>query len=325
MRIAKCPHDSAPMGLVPESGEFTGRCDECGQQFKLLFGTVRKSNSRQEKIPNTSNWTRLYEFWVTREDGGEEIVRFKLRGRQVRVEVKSGSPVTYCVRLPNWDPIYLHNRATNDTSWLGSARPHKKTNNGTAMQVIGACGVALMALTALTEAIAGRYDVIPGALLFGAIAAAFIVGGTLMKKDSAPASTDPMKPILVELVGIDSRLDQLRRDEDQLKKARAKLTDLIAEMTDVGGDLYSARIDKLKRAIALIDDQLQSDRELQREYKRTRKMVAIEIKSMQTHAAVQPSLDLLRKRRGEMEQIEAENEERRLQLEAIDEVERIVS
>lgn len=321
MRIAQCPADQTPLGVVPESDEFEGTCEECGQTFRLLFGTVARTNSRQEQAPNSMNWRRLYEIWVERANGREEVVRFFLPGREVKVLLEKGDPITYCVRMPGYRPVYLHNRATHATWWISPAAPMKTRRTGPKL-----VGMAFLAFAAfyLFQAIAAlAVEPILGAAIMGVIGGAILWGERPERRPALPAN--PLRPILEELMRVDGRLDELEREEVRLRDARAKLVDLTRDMRDVGEAVYGARIEKMQRAVRLIDDQFAGDAVLREAYETTRKMLHIEVKTVQTAEAVQSSLALVNRRQDEVKQIEFENANRRIELEAIDEVERILA
>lgn len=320
MRIAKCPYDSSAMGVVPASGEFEGSCDQCGQTFKILFGTVRRSNSRQEKIEGTQQWRRLTEIWLDREDGREEIIRFYTPGKDVRVSMRKGYDVTYAVRMPGYEPVYINNRTHNEPFWFMKPVPPP------AKQAPGPILGLLVALFGFMGLVGSAGDGGTVAMGFG-----FIVVGVAVMAFSWPRQKkeepkrDPTQEILAEVQRVDARIAELKHDTDRLRRARRKLVELASEMRDVGVEMYGARIEKMERGVKAIDQQLEDNDALFREYEKTRKMLGIEVKTIQTEGAVAAAMELIGKRKAEMKQLEQRSAEHRLQLEAIDEVERILA
>jgi hypothetical protein len=123
---------------------------------------------------------------------------------------------------------------------------------------------------------------------------------------------------------VSARAD-VQQEFDEKRRLQERLLALRTKMEQVGSELYASRIDLIGRALELTRKQLVVEEKLLREYDRTITMIEIEMETLDSARAVPTNIvEALEARTAELEALHTENIELRRQLEANEEVERVL-
>jgi hypothetical protein len=164
-------------------------------------------------------------------------------------------------------------------------------------------------------------------LTTGIAIAAMVLGAAGLARLLAPA---PPRYSQKNVLAAERR--QLARKGAESREVIADRKEVIRElrrlrrrMQEVDPQLYAARIQRLDAGVALLRRQIELEEELIREYARADEMLDVEIETLRVAGRLEEdSVDRITARLDELEAIREMNRDLQLQLEANEEVERLL-
>lgn len=122
-----------------------------------------------------------------------------------------------------------------------------------------------------------------------------------------------------EKIELEQRVEELQRKLTTNQTRLNQLESLNQKMVEVGADLYAQRIERVSRAIAILDQQLSQDQQLIDQYARTIKMIEIELETSRAVEAIPNAenfMGMIFDRLAELKTIDQKTQQLRAQVEA---------
>ncbi len=327
-----CPICKTVVADVTSLGRSEGVCPKCLYKYGAITGRVTQSYSKQIASPaRGSNATRTRfacELRIERSDGGMHIVDFETPGGEGQVNVREGDSATvvYTMRGDAFEEVVAVVNNTTQSSF-DVARPDGKVKTraaGTAA-AMAAVGFFVSAILFSPE---------PGwsflAAAVAGIVSYFVVEGRSSLRVKRGSSA-------VELAGrhagfLEKKQELLALRDDQLgssrrnARLRTRLVSLIEKMQSVGDELYASRIKQAQAAIDIVDQLISLDEASLGQYAKTITMLEIEQESLAvTQSMTDEAAGMIAERMATLDGVLAQNADLRLQLEANEEVQRLLN
>ena len=335
-RYPQIPHSPSPMIYCPTcavavadvaaSGRSEGVCPKCRYRYGAITGRVAQSYTKQ--IPHVSaTRTRLAcELRIDRPDGTRAMVEFRIPGGEDQVNVRQGDSVTvvYTMRGDAFEAVVSITNNTTRTSY-DIARPD---GGSKAKAAVWGAALAMVALPWATAAVAPALTALIVAT--AGIGCYFVIerATSLRVKRGSPAAASAGRDAgflekKQELLALrDEQLDSSRHNEG----LRTRLVSLIGKMRSVGDELYASRIKQAQAAIDILDQLISLDEASLDEYAKTITMIEIEQESLAvTESMTDEAAGMLAERLATLDEVLEQNADLRLQLEANEEVQRLLS
>jgi hypothetical protein len=330
--LLDCPSCEVPIGEISPEGRLTAVCPQCRYCFGVVAGRLKSRSSRQVTLrrqtrKQTGIYQRTYELRVQTPGGDLEVIAFAIDGKEDTIPVRRGDDIAMVASLRDGrieEYVRLIDYTTATSYRLATPGDSARS---TAMGVAAVAAVALFAFAWCgadasfgTSAVAG----------LGALAALYFGLGAVMapraKLDAGEhAKLGQAQDLLARKRELVAKAARHRTERAEKTKTMERLRALRAKMASVGEELYGSRMAQVDRALAVLDKQRALEDRLVAEYERTIKIIEIEYETGQAANAL-PS-DLLETTLGkldELESVEHENRELQLQLEANEEVARVL-
>ncbi|EFJ14898.1 hypothetical protein SELMODRAFT_445727 [Selaginella moellendorffii] len=362
--VVKCPTCNVAMAVVqPQCGIQLVACSKCRYQYELMSGNVTSCES-ESMSSSTSALERalrflqlmkrpvasaVHSFNVTAPNGVARTHRFATESAEIpgqlgeRVTIASAAParqgfrfISFAARTPGWqpsEPMAVTNHDTGRETKLLRAPP--KTGATAAAFNTSLVVPAALVLASSNAATALIDPTLPRAIVIGA-SAAIVFGGAanaflLPKLNQIPSRSVDAIALRQELLSqyemLQSRLQQLTDASVQEVVRLARMCQLENKMESVGQDMYSARIDRVRKAREGIDERLRAQLELIDNYAKIAAMIEIEVEMDMDVIAAETAGAVARieeQIQGLME-VEELQKKWKIQAEAADEVERLLS
>jgi len=327
-----CPICKTVVADVTSLGRSEGVCPKCLYKYGAITGRVAQSYSKQIASPaRGSNATKIRfacELRIERPDGGMHIVDFETPGGEGQVNVREGDSATvvYTMRGDAFEEVVAVVNNTTQSSF-DVARPDGKVKTraaGTAA-AMAAVGFFVSAILFSPE---------PGwsflAAAVAGIVSYFVVEGRSSLRVKRGSSA-------VELAGrhagfLEKKQELLALRDDQLgsnrrnARLRTRLVSLIEKMQSVGDELYASRIKQAQAAIDIVDQLISLDEASLGQYAKTITMLEIEQESLAvTQSMTDEAAGMIAERMATLDGVLAQNADLRLQLEANEEVQRLLN
>ncbi|HEY9847088.1 MAG TPA: hypothetical protein V6D03_12950, partial [Candidatus Caenarcaniphilales bacterium] len=129
--------------------------------------------------------------------------------------------------------------------------------------------------------------------------------------------------LLGEKFALEQRVEGLQNTHQANQEQVNRLSALSCKMLDVGEDLYYKRIQKVNRAVEILNQQLSYDQQLIDQYLQTIKMIEIELDTLQAVDQLPDAdgfVNLILDRLNELRLIDERNQKLRLQVEVNEEI-----
>ncbi len=324
-----CPTCSRPIAdLSHTASRIT--CAFCKSKYGVVYGKLSRRSSIYETLLHFSSklptfYRRHYTLQITTADRNLKLLQFSVPGKTDDLPVQHGDIVSALYTLQGYlmKTLVL---ITNHTTGKRYVPPNP---------IPGASYVKLMLGTVVLGLLLGSS--VAGVNLFLASAVSALGGLLLLKvTDTAQLSTLALETcgregtrlmtdqkLLVHKAKLEHRLDELNHDCKSIQFLIDQLEALKQKMLDVDRDLYSVRIYRSTSAIGILKQQITNNTRLMREYRRTLRMIEIEIDTSWI-ADQLPNADnftrAIAEKLAELKEIEDQNQFLKLQLAAYEEV-----
>jgi len=324
--LIHCPACSAPIGNIGSDGTLQAICASCWYKFEAIYGSVTARVSEVEPVRSLprlpQRYRRKYEFRLSTPQ--EVQLQYSTRGQEDWLPVHPGDRVSflYTLRAEVREAlIAVTNHTTGKTYRLSSP---ERPALSLAVKLSFLSGIPLL-LVLLPNGVE-----FPVAMLT-AIGSMPVVSVIVAKLRSSKAKIDASQRLRLvaeqKLLGekgeLQQRLAELQQKYSTNQERIDQLISLNQKMVDVGTDLYAKRIEKVSRAIALLEPQLTQEQHLIDQYVRTIKMVEIELETSRAVEQLPDAEDFLGiifARLSELRTIDQKNQQLRSQVEADEEV-----
>ncbi|KAG5014563.1 hypothetical protein JHK82_020246 [Glycine max] len=337
-KIVKCPSCRIAVGVAqPQQGIQIVSCAKCRYQYELVSGDIVSIESEEIRLVQTpSGLARTHRFAT------ETVDLPAQEGERVTVAVAAPSnvyrkvgPFKFSPRAPDFYPgeaMCITNHKDGRESLLLRA-PRKEVNSSLLKPSLI---FPLLALLATGDVASGIID--PGLpQLLSVVAVSTLVVGSTVNTVVLPQFNQlPQKSVEVTAIKqqLLSQYDVLLSRINDLKEAAEKEIWMLARMCQlenkisaVGEPAYRTRISKVKRVRESLQNSLRGRIELIESYARISSMIEIEVE-METDVLAAETASNMDSIKEQIEQImELENLEERwkIQAEANDEAERLLS
>jgi hypothetical protein len=328
--IFHCPVCNAPAGELATSGMQTLFCVACRFKYQVTAGTLEKQGSRQVTLQRPTpqhpgSFVRDYEFRIRQADE-LKVVTLRLSDRDDRF-TPGENDVVAVVHAMRGDvvenPVAVVNQTTGTVVAVG--KPGQATKLGSAL-VGGISGiVALVPLFAMD--VSGSIAMLVAGVLAGGVG--YAVQQKLKPRHRISAAQqgalEQAARLLQQKTGLEQRIRQVTAERRRKTEIRGKLVALQAKMQEVGAEMYQTRLDRMRGALPLLDEQLALDDQLLAAYRRSQLMLEIELESHGAADAIPDSVwSELEAKQVEIREIEARTSDLKRLLSANEEVERFV-
>lgn len=326
-----CPKCKSSLGEVGPSGILEEVCSRCHYKFQVLKGRLVDAVSRQilmrsETRGQRAEYRRDYELRLELPDR-YEVLSLWTNGPDDRIPVRRGDIVSFVHTMNGErreDLLFITDHTTGEQFGLGRIGA---TARNRALLIALLLGIG----TAIISHLAGA------AATFIVVYSVVVTAGSMMllSRKLAPMMNLPEE----EQAALAARQELLERkrqmllqrdliqtDRREKSETIARLRELQAKMRSVGLDVYKPRIATMDRAIATLSDQVALDDRLIAAYARNISILEIEYETGTAASALlagdvseEISLKL-----EELHALEAQHAELSRELEANEEVERLL-
>jgi len=329
----RCPSCSKSLGQINADGQLQIDCSTCRRSYGVVYGKLSGRSSRWEailylttKLP--SFYKRRYEFRITTPGRDLKVLKFSTLGRTDRVPVRLGDRISllYAMRGSMMQKlISVNNHTIGKTYRL----PRPIPSSGAVFRALGTISVGMFFYVLFTGY--GFW------LTTGLGAIAFLVATRVM--DNAELTTPALQPhdrqeaqlieerkLLGQKLLLEERVEALRQEGLENQSLIKQLQALKEKMRRFNPQLYATRIQRLDRAVALLQQRTQHDRYLLEQYDQTSRMIEIELETAYLADQLPDAHDFtgaILSKIAELQAIEDRNRQLRLELEANEEVRRL--
>lgn len=325
-----CPKCNRVIGEIPRAGELVVLCSRCRYRFQVVRGRLTSHYARGAPMMRDGS-RRLdgaridWELHLELPGQQTESVEFQTMVHHDRVPTRAGDDVAvvYTVRHATREELLAVHNLTASTS-LGLGTPGQN-----AQSMANGVGLLAALVIAIVSAVIGAPLIV--SLLAGL--ASWMIARFVATRMLAPVH-DFTEEELTRLERTEELLDQKLRLREQRARVlrelaerettRQRLLALRAKMLDVGFDVYRHRIALVDEALATIDRQVAVDHQLRDGYTRSIAMVEIEQESGLARAVPDDATAMMLQRLEELRMLEESQAELRRELEANEEVERLL-
>lgn len=329
----RCPSCSRSLGQINADGQLHIDCPACRRSYGVVYGKVSGRASRWEailyltaKLPSV--YKRRYELRITTPGRDLKVLKFSTLGRGDRVPVRLGDRISllYAMRGSMMKKLIS---VSNHTVGKTYSMPRPIPTTGTTFRALATLSVALF----FCVLISGYGFWLTTTL--GAIA--FLVATRVM--DTAELTTPQLQPhdrqearlieernLLGQKLLIQERVEALRQEGQENQSLIKQLRSLQEKMRRFDSHIYAARIQRIDRAIVLLHQRTQHDRDLVTQYEQTSHMIEIELETAYLADQLPDAHDFtgaILSRIAELKSIEERNREFRQEIEANEEVRRL--
>lgn len=329
----RCPCCSRSLGQINVDGQLQIDCPTCRRSYGILYGKVSGRSSRWEavlyltaKLP--SLYKRCYELRITTPGRDLKVLKFSTLGRGDRIPVRLGDRISllYAMRGSMMQKLIS---VSNHTAGKTYRLPRPIPSTGTVFRALGTLSVALFFCVLLSG-----YGFWLTTTL-GAIA--FLVATRVM--DNAELTTPELQPhdrqearlieerkLLGQKLLLEERVEVLRQEGLENQSLIQQLRSLQEKMRRFNPQLYAVRIQRIDRAIVLLQQRTQHDRYLIEQYDQTSRMIEIELETAYLADQLPDAHDFtgaILSKISELRAIEERNRQFRQELEANEEVRRL--
>lgn len=325
----QCPSCSRPISdLHSAASQVT--CAYCRNRYGVVFGKLSRRSSIYETLLHFSSklptfYRRHYTLQITTPDRNLKLLQFSVPGKTDNLPVQHGDIVSALYTVQG----YLMKKLvviTNHTTGKRYVLPNPVPSAGYLTIALGTVVLGLLVASYMTG----------GSLFLTAALSALGVLLVLKATDSAQLTTPSLEDrgregsrliadqkLLVHKTKLEHRIDELSHECKSVQFLIEQIEELKQKMLDVDRDLYSVRIYRSTGAIGILKQQIANNQRLMREYRRTLKMIDIEIDTSWI-ADQLPNADnftrAIAQKLAELKEIEDQNQYLKLQLAAYEEV-----
>ena len=324
-----CPSCSRPIADLP-SGTSQVTCAACHHQYGIVYGKLSRRSSLREtllffatRLP--SIYKRHYTLQITTPDRSLRRLQFSIPGKADTLPVHYGDIVSVLYTVQGYVMKKLV-AITNHTTGKRYVLPNPIPSAAYQTTILAAATTGLL----ITSFIGGW-----NLFLVAAISALSILF-YLKLAHTAQLTSPPLEEcggdgkrlvsdqrLLVQKLKIEQRIEELSHDCKATQQLIEQLEALKRKMQEVDPAMYSARIYRTTTAVNILKQQIANNHRLVREYRRTLKMIEIEVDTSWI-ADQLPDADHFNnrivERLEELKEIEDQNQFLKFQLAAYEEV-----
>jgi hypothetical protein len=275
----------------------------------------------------TKRYRQAYEFRLERPDGTGEVVQFEIAGDQDRIRIHEGDSgtVVYSMKGESFDRIVSIVNNTTMTSFE-VARAGRSERHAAIVISMVIAGVAFIVAAA---PLAATFGASLAAALFAGAPSYFVLDSLIsprVKKNHPEALRAARN---AEFYTQKETLLALREEHIGSSRShselRTRLLSLASKMRSVGDDLYASRIEQVQAGIDLLDRLIALDAATLEQYSKSITMIEIEQESLAvSEDMTDETVGMLASRLATLEEVQGQNAELQRQLEANEEVQRLL-
>jgi hypothetical protein len=316
-----------------QSGILDVICAKCHFAYRFFYGKLAGRNSRQVTVQRqtkkqTGSYRREYELRIEIASGNLLTFDFSTPGKNDWVLVRRGDYLLLTYTVDKGGKL-------EDLVSIGDTT----TGSSYAISSPGANASGVAAVLAFIVFL-GAFVVVWGPIdlsFFPSLGLAFLVSIAAYigfvrafepRRKLAPAEQGALAErhqTLEQKQALSEKRGKAAADLSTKEQTTSKLRQLLAKVQGVGGELYQTRIERITRAIALLERQAEIDRSLVLGYDRLVTMIEIEIESSSVASSLPVSVaEDLSQKLAELRAVEAQHGEIEVQLAANEEVERLL-
>lgn len=330
--MVDCPTCKVPIGEISARGRLTAVCPQCRYTFGVVAGRLKSRSSRQVTVrrqtrKQTGIYRRSYELRIETPGGDLEVLAFAIDGKEDTVGVRRGDDVAMVSSMRGRaveEYVRLIDYTTATSYALAAPGDSARS---TALSVASVVAAAVVLVTWFGVDASFGASAVTG---LGALTALYFGLGAVMAPRAKLGAVEHQQlgqaqDLLARKRELGAKMAQHQAERAEKTKTMQQLRGLRDKMESVGEGLYASRIVQVDRALAVLDKQRGLEDRLVAEYERAIKIIEIEYETGQAANAL-PS-ELLESTLGkldELESVERENRELQLQLEANEEVARVL-
>lgn len=316
-------------------GDFKGNptqvfCSACNHRYGVVYGKLSRRSSIHEtllfltaKLPRLDK--RHYTLQITTPDRCLKLLQFSLSGREDEVPAHRGDVVSVLYTMQGYvmkKLVAITNHTTGKHYVLPSPIP-SPTYLTTNLSVI--------TIGLLTCAFVSGGGVFTTLICSGLGMLAYLKLANIAHLFSPPLETIGREGnrliadqrLLAQKLKIERRIEELSHEGKTNQVLIRQLEDLKAKMSHLDAQLYAARIYRATSAVKILKQQIANNQRLIREYRRTQRMIEIEVETSWI-ADQLPDTDRFTRtivqKLEELKTIEEQNQFLKLQLNAYEEV-----
>jgi hypothetical protein len=326
-----CPRCSVPVADHTASGRSGGVCPKCRYRYGSLSGTITHRFVKQIVVGRQTGtrpgrYKQAYEFRLKRPDGASGVVEFQIGGSEDRINLWEGDAATvlYSMKGETFNRIVS---VVNDTTMTSFdvARPGGKERTTALVLSMIVAGASIVA--------GAQFGMTLGVTLLIALgtgASSFYAVSHLISSRAGKRSPEAVRARgNAEFFAKKEQLLALR-DEHLLsgrnnEELRTRLLSLRDKMRSVGDELYASRLEQAQDAINLLDRVITLDAATLEQYSKSITMIEIEQESLSVSDAITTeTAGLIEERMATLDEVRRQNAELHRQLEANEEVQRLL-
>lgn len=325
----QCPTCSRPISdLKSATAQVT--CAFCKSRYGVVYGKLSRRSSIYETLLHLSSklptlYRRHYTLQITTPDRNLKLLQFSVPGRIDNLPVQHGDIVSALYTLQGYVMKKLV-VITNHTTGKRYLLPTPIPSTSYLTVVLGTVILGLLVVS-----------YVAGFSLFLTAAGSALASLLILKAtDTARLNSPPLEAhgregnrlmadqkLLAHKAKLEHRVEELNHECQSTQFLIEQIEDLKQKMLNVDRDLYSVRIYRATGAIGILKQQITNNYRLIREYRRTLKMIDIEIDTSWIADQLPDSDNFTRaiaQRLAELKEIEDQNQYLKLQLAAYEEV-----
>jgi hypothetical protein len=330
MSVFLCPKCNASLGEVGPSGILEEVCSNCHYKFQVLKGRLADRSSqivtiRRETRGQRAEYQREYELRLDLPDRFE-VLSLCTNGEADQIPVRKGDTVSFVHTMKGdrrEDLLSVTDHTTGEVFRLGTIGESARKRAALVALLLG-IGTAIFSQIAGAS---GTFIIVAAVIV--TVVSAIVLFRTLAPVQSLPedalAALATRQGLLEKKRQMMLQRDDIQSDLREKSATIVRLRELQDKMRSVGLRAYESRIETMERAIATLGSQVALDEKLIAAYARNIAMIEIEYETGDAAAALTTDVGAeMSSRFDELRLLEAEHADLSRELEANDEVERLL-
>lgn len=324
-----CPTCSRPIAdLHTVTTEVS--CSVCRHQFGIVYGKLSKRSSIHEtllfltaKLPKV--YKRHYTLQITTPERTLKQLQFSVPGKTDSVPIHYGDIVSVLYTMHGYVMQKLV-AITNHTTGKSYVLPKPIPSASHLTIALGSVMTGLLVASYLSGT-----NIFLTSVLGASGALAYLKLTHTAQLTTPSLDTDKVRgdrlladqQLLVQKRKITQRVEELQHDSQSNQVLINQLGTLRKKMAHLDERLYAARITRTASAVSILQQQIENNQRLVREYTRTLKMIEIEVETSWIADQLPEADNFTRKiiqKLEELKAIEEQNQSLKFQLAAYDEV-----
>ncbi|UIE37953.1 hypothetical protein [Leptodesmis sichuanensis] len=325
-----CPACDRPISPANRSFQTEIDCPSCGRHYGVLYGKLSRLTSIQEamlylsaKLP--SFYKRHYTFQIITPDRTLTNLQFSIPGKVDVIPVHQGDVVSVLYTMQGYvmnKLVAIANHTTGKRYVLPAPIPSVNRKMTTlVILLVGFITFSVFAgLDLFLVSVTGAVGVLSYLKLISAVQ---LTQPSLETERHVGRRLLADQQLIAQQRRIEHRITELQHEDKASQLLIEQLEALKQKMANLDPGLYATRIYRSTTAITILKQQIANIHRLVREYKRTQKMIEIEIDTSWVADQLPEAENFTRtivERLAELKAIEDQNQSLKLQLAAYEEV-----